>query len=338
MADETQLKYDIIIGWMARHVQAFGNLDMKFPLSLVFRSTEEGVGKSLLWELAYAPIFGRHSIILAKPDDVTSNFNSLMGEALFTLLEEAVYAKNPATVGLIKHLLSGQTLTLERKGFDKVQVPNFSQYVFLSNVDLPVPFTQNSRRFAVFQCNPRYVNQKKAYFDPLLAEIRNGAPSHLLHYLQGYQPKDGWDFLYQSHQSAETDTMLAMTLKPFERFVIRLVCDATDRRFGVGVHLRTDEETSYPISKVVDEFAGSDELTRAQRHERYDGDTDRAHLGNLLTAMLPSTSSRSTNGQRERVFPVQAALLADLRQNKHRGYGEYLDMLDMEAAPEPDEE
>src|SRR6185437_10582316 len=56
LANGDQAKFDVLIGWMAAHLQRFGDLDQKFPLSLTVKG-EEGVGKSIIFDEAYRPIF-----------------------------------------------------------------------------------------------------------------------------------------------------------------------------------------------------------------------------------------------------------------------------------------
>jgi hypothetical protein len=338
IANEDQANFDMVMGWMAAHLQNFGNLDKKFPLSLVVKGAE-GVGKSIIFD-AYRSIFGRHGVTLSNPADVLGTFNAHLAEAVLTVMEEAFFAGDPRIKGPLKHLLTGRAMLLEYKGVDKRPSPNFSQYIIISNEEIPVPIEPGSRRFFVVEASDRY-KDNSAYFSALAKQIKNGGVAAMACDLLRYRPKDDdWSFLFRSHHTDASDTMLAQRLKPFERFMIRLVHEAIagepakpkfgERTFG----LSTDTETEWSIDAVRSAFVDSSELTDAPRHVRTDGDTETVRLGAQLSDMFPCVGKRKSNGKTVRRFPVQSEMVRDLRGHAHRGYWAYLGMLEGETVPD----
>src|SRR4029079_18950462 len=137
-----QRYYDYTIAWLADAVQ---NPRNKPGVALVLIG-EEGTGKSLPCD-EFGQLFGSHFVTLER--GLFNNFNAHLKEALVVLGEEAFWAGDKASEGILKHLITGRTLSIEPKGKDKFTVNNYIRLMICSNHRWVVPASVEARRFFV---------------------------------------------------------------------------------------------------------------------------------------------------------------------------------------------
>ncbi|MCM2317898.1 MAG: bifunctional DNA primase/polymerase [Pseudomonas sp.] len=169
-------EYEFLVNWIAYPLQ---NPGAKMASSVVMFGAE-GPGKSLLWELVVKRIYGDYGTTIGQAQ-LESQFTGWQSRKLFALAEEVVSREEMRHYkGVLKHLVSGNTLQINEKNMPCREEKNHLNMVFLSNSTLPMALDEGDRRYLVL-----YVDRvmPKEYFDELVAEIDNGGVEAFYQYL-----------------------------------------------------------------------------------------------------------------------------------------------------------
>lgn len=186
--NEDHFRY--VLGWLARLVQ---HPERPGEVVLVLRG-EQGAGKSLLGT-ALQRLWGQHAVAVSSPRAVTGQFNAHLRDLVLLVANEAVFAGDRAAVSTLKALITDETLFIEQKGVDAVEVPNFLHVVMTTNALWAVPVALDDRRFAVFDVASSRIGDR-AYFKALADAIADdrviAAMLHDLldHSLSGFEVRD----------------------------------------------------------------------------------------------------------------------------------------------------
>ena len=169
--------FDYCISWMAQAVQEPSN---KPGTSIVLRG-KQGTGKTLAISF-FAVLFGKHHTTIAHPRHLTGNFNSHLETTLLLQMEEAFWAGNKSAEGIIKDLITGDSLQVEKKGVDVTSATNYIRLMVSSNQEWVVPAGKEERRHLVLDVSDAHM-QDKSYFKALADQMNNGGHEALLHHL-----------------------------------------------------------------------------------------------------------------------------------------------------------
>src|SRR5690606_41215356 len=121
--------------------------DGKRPTEPVLRGGP-GAGKTL--GLAYfGRILGEAYTPVRNPEHIHGKFNAHLGHTLLLHSEEALYGGDKKHLGIIKSLVTDETLILERKGLDPRRGPNRIRHVMSSNNERSSPVEEYDRRFCI---------------------------------------------------------------------------------------------------------------------------------------------------------------------------------------------
>jgi hypothetical protein len=158
-----------VFGWLAHLVQRPAE---KPGVAIVLRGGK-GAGKDTVVEYLAAMI-GRHHV------PTVSHENHVVGN-----VQEGTWAGDRKAEGVLKYLVTSETVEIERKGIDSFSLPSFLRMVVSSNSDWIVPASEDERRWAVFEVeNDRRGDE--SYFDALRSEMNGTGPAALLHFLSNY--------------------------------------------------------------------------------------------------------------------------------------------------------
>jgi len=182
--DEALFKY--ILDWMASGVQ---HPDDPGRSALSLRGVP-GCGKGV-FALGYGRLFGRHFLHATHRDHVIGRFNAHQAETCLVFVDEALYAEIAADAQILKTMTSETTKLLERKGIDAIQIDNYARQIFATNAEHPIQIEYNDRRYPAIYVreNEAFANEtdeivkaekRKAYFMPILGELKNGGSEALL--------------------------------------------------------------------------------------------------------------------------------------------------------------
>ena len=170
--------YDYIIHWMADAIQ---NPSSRPGVALAIRG-QQGVGKGVFVNM-FARLFGPHFIQVTQSSHLVGNFNGHQKDKLLVFADEAFWAGNKQAEGVLKGLVTEDTLSIEMKGVDVGQFPNFIRLILATNNEWVVPASAEQRRFVVIDASAARM-QDTAYFGAIIQQMENGGLEALMHHLQ----------------------------------------------------------------------------------------------------------------------------------------------------------
>ncbi len=172
-----EVHFQYLLDWLADGVQ---HLSRRPGVGLVLRGGE-GTGKSTLAR-HYGALFGPHCRVVSQARHLVGHFNGHLADCLLLVAEEAFWAGDKQAGGVLKDLLTGDTLNLERKGKDAILIPNRLRAIFLSNEAWVIPAGLDARRFFVLDVGEAH-KQDRAYFAAIEAQMKAGGYEAMLHEL-----------------------------------------------------------------------------------------------------------------------------------------------------------
>ncbi|MBP8218127.1 MAG: bifunctional DNA primase/polymerase [Aeromonas sp.] len=213
-------EYEFLVNWIAYPLQ---NPGAKMASSVVMFGAE-GPGKSLLWELVVKRIYGDYGTTIGQAQ-LESQFTGWQSRKLFALAEEVVSREEMRHYkGVLKHLITGDTLQINEKNMPVREEKNHLNMVFLSNSTLPMALDDGDRRYLVL-----YVDKvmPKEYFEELVHEINNGGVEAFYQYLLE-RDLTGFDAHTKPPLNEEKQGLIDGSLPAPRYFVRRWLAGETD--------------------------------------------------------------------------------------------------------------
>lgn len=137
---------DWVINWLAIPLQ---NLGTKMDTALIVHGHIQGAGKSLFFDRIMRQIYGSYLLTLGQ-GQLESQYNDWVEGKLFTVFEEIFQGKDRYShMGMIKQLITGDTVYINKKFMSGWTQDNFVNTVFLSNDLQPLSLDGNDRRHVV---------------------------------------------------------------------------------------------------------------------------------------------------------------------------------------------
>lgn len=157
-----------LLNWIAYPLQHVG---AKMDSAVLMHGDIHGSGKSMFWELCVKPLYGEYSTTLGQ-HQLESQYTSSRSRRLFILFEE-VFASNQkySHTGVLKHMITGKTQTIEKKFVDSWEEENHLNAVFLSNAIQPFHVEAHDRRYQVVWPAEKLTEKVKA---DVSFELANG--------------------------------------------------------------------------------------------------------------------------------------------------------------------
>jgi putative DNA primase/helicase len=167
--------YQWILRWLAYPLQHPG---AKMKSCLVLHGPQ-GTGKNLFFETVMA-IYGQYGRVIGQ-DAVEDKFTDWASRKLFLIADEVAarsevfHLKNK-----LKALITGDWIRINPKNVAAYDERNHVNLVFLSNEAMPVALEEDDRRHCVVWTP---AERDRAFYDSVLAEIREGGAAALHDYL-----------------------------------------------------------------------------------------------------------------------------------------------------------
>ncbi|WP_160010707.1 primase-helicase family protein [Rhizobium sp. 18055] len=163
-----------LMSWAADMIQDPGK---KKGVALVLRG-KKGVGKSMFVD-ALRHILGGHSFKSSQSRHLTGNFNKHMNDKLLIVAEESHWSGDKQAEGVLKDLITSDTITIEAKGVDTIEIPSCCRIAMITNNEWAVPASSDERRYFVLDVGEDRRGDK-AYFGALVRQLENGGYEALL--------------------------------------------------------------------------------------------------------------------------------------------------------------
>ena len=196
MCDEDDTKFNWFMTWMAHIVQ---KPDEKYGMAVVVTGAEVS-GKSTVFDYLYAILPTGH-FHYSSIRGFSSKFNSELKNNRLVMFEDSMdnFTKDAA---FIKRLVTEDTLYIESKGADVIEIPNYLRLVLLTQSnEIKVPC---ERRFVQLKMStkPEYAQ----YFEHIWCQMQGGGSEVFKEELENWVPPqaDGWGCLRRKPYSSIT--------------------------------------------------------------------------------------------------------------------------------------
>jgi len=170
--NEEYAKY--LLNWMAEAAQ---HPERAGEVAVVLRGAE-GVGKGILAK-QFGRLFGAHFRHITQAKHLIGHFNAHLQQCSALFADEAFFAGDRAHEGILKALITEETLLIEPKGVDSFVARNSLHLILSSNNDWVIPAGADARRFFVLDVAATRM-QDFSYFAAIAAEMDNGGREALL--------------------------------------------------------------------------------------------------------------------------------------------------------------
>lgn len=172
--------YRYVLSWLADLVQ---NPNNKPGVAIVLKGNE-GVGKGTFVQ-PLEKLYGPHFKQISNSQQLVGKFNDHLKDCLVLFADEAYYAGDKASEGVLKALITEPFLMIEPKGKNAIRMTNKLRIIMASNNDWVIPAHEGARRFLVLNVSDAHRNDH-AYFQAIQNELNQGGYEALLHFLQNY--------------------------------------------------------------------------------------------------------------------------------------------------------
>lgn len=137
---------DWVLNWLAIPLQ---NLGTKMDTALIVHGHIQGAGKSLFFDRIMRKIYDNYKLTLGQ-GQLDSQYNDWVEGKLFCVFEEILQGKERySQMGMIKQLITGDTVYINKKFVSGWTQDNFVNTVFLSNDMQPLSLEETDRRHVV---------------------------------------------------------------------------------------------------------------------------------------------------------------------------------------------
>lgn len=155
--------YRYILSWFAYTIRELKKTEIGLSIN-----GKPGCGKTCIaqnWmKYIYGPVLGNKAAGLTK---LCQQFNSIMCDKMFFIIEELGKVNKSKSYidmfNMLKDLITGERVAMEKKGIDPVNVNNFLSMIFFSNYDNSLFLDQGDRRHSMFKCSDETVGNKEYY-------------------------------------------------------------------------------------------------------------------------------------------------------------------------------
>jgi hypothetical protein len=206
-------KANYLLNWSADILQ---NPTRKPGVAIVFRGAQ-GTGKTVVIEILRA-VLGRQNVLVTPDKDrILGRFNSAIMNKILLVGEEMLFAGDRWTSDKLKHLVTGQTIPVEFKFGDVVEVQSCHRLILTSNHEQVIQAASEERRFLPFDVSARkrgdndYFSRLYAVADGRDARSASALMHHLLSRdLSQFRP---WaaQTLLSSDKSLQAQKLLSLT-------------------------------------------------------------------------------------------------------------------------------
>jgi len=164
------------ISWLAHIFQK----PAQKPTVAVLMKSEQGSGKGRFYALLQK-MLATNAHQVNGHYQLTGRFNSVIAGKLLIFGDE-VDLTNKAVADKAKGIISEPTLSLELKGIDAEQIPNYARFIFAGNHERLISAGTRERRYVVLEPSSHKLDDEK-YWQELTRFINGKGPSYFMQYL-----------------------------------------------------------------------------------------------------------------------------------------------------------
>jgi putative DNA primase/helicase len=179
LCHEDDALFHWVVCWLAYPLQHPG---AKMRTALVLHGLREGTGKSLMMDVMRS-IYGRYARTVTQLQ-LQTEFTDWLSGMLFCVAEEVVTAADRKHhKGLLKNLITNETVQINPKNMPLRQEENHANFAFLSNDQMPMQLDPFDRRYTVINVEE---GKDEAWFAGIGAERKCGGDEAFYAWLLDY--------------------------------------------------------------------------------------------------------------------------------------------------------
>ena len=217
LCGEDQTNADYLINMMAHRVKFPGVLP---KVAVVMRSAQ-GVGKNLLSDFFGNCILGsRYYICDSNADTFLGRFGCGLKNKLLAVMNEVSGKDTFGNEGKIKNFITDPQIRYEAKNVNYIMINNYAMLWFFTNNRNPVNVEHTDRRFVIFDCSNKTLEQKKdGYFKNLVTDMKDEIVQKTFYeYLIKIDIDEDFDFEDNRPKTKAYHEMKEMSIPPIIRF------------------------------------------------------------------------------------------------------------------------
>lgn len=229
--------------------------------SVVLRGLK-GTGKSKVFDWVRKAM-GQYASKISHRNHLVGNFNNHQFGKILVVAEEALWAGDKEASGVLKDMITSNTMMLEKKGIDSIEVSNYGRQAFISNEDWVVPAgLEDERRFLVLECGNGRRGQTE-FFASVDEQMVNGGLEAMVYDFMTFKPKSklGWNCLRQPPHTEALSQQSMHSLDISDRFFVQMIqdggCFSQIEGDDTSFELELDERTFVPVEDIRKFFEAS---------------------------------------------------------------------------------
>lgn len=210
LCGEDQALFDWVIRWLAVPLQRPG---AKMRTALVLHGRTEGTGKTKLGQIMRA-IYGKYAVSVGQPE-LQRDFNDWMSAKLLILCEEVVSRADRAHhQGMLQNLITNDRVQINTKNMPIREEANHANFVFFSNVQIPMLLNKKDRRYTVIRVEREH---PPAYFAAIDEQLYNGGAEAFYQYLMDLD-LDGFNEYTRPYENPDRMHLITLGMAVDQRF------------------------------------------------------------------------------------------------------------------------
>lgn len=157
------------INWLATIVQTRDRTRTAWVMHGV-----EGTGKGLLINNIIKPMFGTH-VSLRRMEELSEKYNHFMEGAFIVFVDEVqtkALQNEQGVMAKLRNFITEETVPIRQMYANAIEVRNYSNWIFSSNMSDPVSIKRGDRRFNVGKYQPLRLEMTDAEVDRLAKEAQ----------------------------------------------------------------------------------------------------------------------------------------------------------------------
>lgn len=284
--------WEWLLQWLAYPIQ---NPGTKLFSSVLLWSVEQGTGKTFIGDVM-RDIYGENSNVITSVDLHDDSF-VWMRNMQFILGEEVSQTRSRADAGILKHIITGDTVTVNEKYVPSFHLPNCANFMFTSNKPDAIILDRGDRRFFVSKLDRR--RPQKFWNELDRWRKREGGPGFFMHYLQNSVDCKNFNPRAMPPETEEKTLMKSAGLTSVQQWVSELIEDPVSvvaDKFDEEIAKSTMRRDVFSVAQILNWLP--DDLRM----------TNRVQLSNALTmlgAVRNSSPVRLDKGKQLRLVAIQ---------------------------------
>ena len=229
---------DHFINWVATIVQTRDRTRTAWVLP-----GNEGTGKGLLINHVIKPMFGTH-VALRRMEELSEKYNHFMEGAFIVFVDEVqtkALQNEQGVMAKLRNFITEETVPIRQMYANAIEVRNYSNWIFSSNMSDPVSIKRGDRRFNVGKYQPLRLEMTDAEVARLTKEAQ-AFYNYLVEYPANFElagtiieTQDRNILISISENSVDT-VGNALINGTFEFFIDQMPTDDSHKRSAQGVN------------------------------------------------------------------------------------------------------